>query len=106
MVHRGRLYTPPLSMPILDGITRDAVITLARENGIEVVEQAFTRDMLYAASEVFFTGTACEVTPVREIDKISIGTGEPGPITRKLQAAFTAVVKGATEAHPEWLAFL
>jgi branched-chain amino acid aminotransferase len=106
MVHRGRLYTPPLSMPILDGITRDSVITLARENGIDVVEQAFTRDMLYAASEVFFTGTACEVTPVREIDKISIGTGEPGPITRRLQAAFTAVVRSTTEAHPEWLAFL
>ena len=106
MVHRGRLYTPPLSMPILDGITRDAVITLARENGVEVVEQAFTRDMLYSASEVFFTGTACEVTPVREIDKISIGPGEPGPITRKLQAAFAAVVKGVSETHPEWLAFL
>ena len=106
MVHRGRLYTPPLSMPILDGITRDAVITLARENGIEVVEQAFTRDMLYAASEVFFTGTACEVTPVREIDKISIGAGEPGPITRKLQAAFTAAAKDVPAAHPEWLAFL
>ncbi len=106
MVHRGRLYTPPLSMPILDGITRDAVVTLARESGIEVVEQAFTRDMLYAASEVFFTGTACEVTPVREIDKISIGTGEPGPITRKLQAAFAAAAKGATEVHSEWLAFL
>jgi branched-chain amino acid aminotransferase len=106
MVHRGRLYTPPLSMPILDGITRDAVLTLARENGIEVVEQSFTRDMLYAASEVFFTGTACEVTPVREIDKISIGTGEPGPITRKLQAAFTAVVKGASDVHSEWLAFV
>ncbi|HEX7597510.1 MAG TPA: branched-chain amino acid transaminase, partial [Polyangia bacterium] len=106
MVYRGRLYTPPLSMPILDGITRDAVLTLARENGVEVVEQTFTRDMLYASSEVFFTGTACEVTPVREIDKIAIGTGEPGPVTRKLQAAFAAVVKGATDAHPELLAFL
>ena len=106
VVHRGRLYTPPLSMPILDGITRDAVLTLARENGIDVVEQSFTRDLLYAASEVFFTGTACEVTPVREIDKISIGTGEPGPITRKLQAAFTAVLKGTTDKHGEWLAFL
>jgi branched-chain amino acid aminotransferase len=62
--------------------------------------------MLYSASEVFFTGTACEVTPVREIDKISIGPGEPGPITRKLQAAFAAVVKGVSETHPEWLAFL
>ena len=106
MVHRGRLYTPPLSMPILDGITRDAVLTLARENGVDVVEQPFTRDMLYAASEVFFTGTACEVTPVREIDKIAIGTGEPGPVTRKLQAAFAAVVTGATGTHAEWLAFL
>jgi branched-chain amino acid aminotransferase len=106
VVHRGRLYTPPLSMPILDGITRDAVLTLARENGIDVVEQSFTRDLLYAASEVFFTGTACEVTPVREIDKIAIGTGEPGPVTRKLQAAFTAVLKGATDKHSEWLAFL
>jgi branched-chain amino acid aminotransferase len=62
--------------------------------------------MLYAASEVFFTGTACEVTPVREIDKISIGTGEPGPITRKLQAAFSAAAKDVPAAHPEWLAFL
>jgi branched-chain amino acid aminotransferase len=106
MVYRGRLYTPPLSMPILDGITRDAVLTLAKENGIEVVEQSFTRDMLYAASEVFFTGTACEVTPVREIDKIPVGTGEPGPITRKLQTAFMAVVKGGNDSHPEWLAYL
>jgi len=106
MVYHGRLYTPPLSMPILDGITRDAVLTLAKENGIEVVEQSFTRDMLYAASEVFFTGTACEVTPVREIDKNVVGTGEPGPITRKLQTAFMAMVKGGNDSHPEWLAYL
>lgn len=106
LVHRGRLYTPPLSMPILDGITRDSVLTLAREAGIEIVEQTFSRDLLYAASEVFFTGTASEVTPVREIDKITIGTGEPGPITRQLQAAFTAAVKGPGEPHPEWLTYL
>jgi len=82
MVHRDRLYTPPLSMPILDGITRDAVITLARENGIEVVNRPSRATCLYAASEVFFTGTACEVTPVREIDKISIGAGRARPHPR------------------------
>jgi branched-chain amino acid aminotransferase len=105
-IHKGRMYTPPLDMPILEGITRDAVITLAKANGIEVVEQSFTRDFLYQVSEVFFTGTACEVTPVREIDKRTIGTGQPGPITRKLQAAYTAVVKGPGEPHPEWLAYV
>ncbi len=105
-VYKGRIYTPPLHMPILDGITRDAVLTLAKEAGFEVVEQSFTRDFLYQVSEVFFTGTACEVTPVREIDGRSIGTGEPGPVTRKLQAAFTAVVKGPGEPRPEWLTYL
>jgi branched-chain amino acid aminotransferase len=105
-VHKGRIYTPPLDMPILEGITRDAVITLAKEAGFEIVEQSFTRDFLYQVSEVFFTGTACEVTPVREIDCRTIGSGQPGPVTRKLQAAFTAVVKGPGEPKPEWLAYL
>ena len=105
-VHKGRIYTPPLDMPILEGITRDAVITLAKEAGIEVVEQSFTRDFLYQVAEVFFTGTASEVTPVREIDCRTIGSGQPGPVTRKLQAAFAAVVKGPGEPKPEWLAYL
>jgi branched-chain amino acid aminotransferase len=105
-VYKGRIYTPPLDMPILEGITRDAVITLAKEAGYEIVEQSFTRDFLYQVSEVFFTGTACEVTPVREIDCRTIGSGRPGPVTSKLQAAFTAVVKGPGEPHPEWLAYL
>ena len=105
-VHKGRLYTPPLDMPILEGITRDAVLTLAKAEGIEIVEQSFTRDFLYQVSEVFFTGTACEVTPVREIDCRSIGTGQPGPITRTLQAAFTKVVKGPGEPRPDWLAYV
>ena len=105
-VHKGRIYTPPLDMPILEGITRDAVLTLAKAEGIEIVEQSFTRDFLYQVSEVFFTGTACEVTPVREIDCRSIGTGQPGPITRKLQAAFTKVVKGPGEPRPDWLAYV
>jgi branched-chain amino acid aminotransferase len=105
-VHKGRIYTPPLDMPILEGITRDAVITLAKEAGYEIVEQSFTRDFLYQVSEVFFTGTACEVTPVREIDCRTIGSGQPGPVTRKLQAAFAAVVKGPGEPKPEWLAYV
>jgi len=105
-VHKGRLYTPPLDMPILEGITRDSVITLAKEAGVEVVEQSFTRDFLYQVTEVFFTGTASEVTPVREIDNRAIGTGQPGPITRKLQAAFHAVVKGPGEPRPEWLTYV
>jgi branched-chain amino acid aminotransferase len=105
-IHKGRIYTPPLEMPILEGITRDAVITLAKEAGLEIVEQSFTRDFLYQVAEVFFTGTACEVTPVREIDCRTIGTGQPGPVTRKLQALFTAVVKGPGEPHPEWLTCL
>jgi branched-chain amino acid aminotransferase len=105
-VYKGRIYTPPLEMPILDGITRDAVITLAKAEGFEIVEQSFTRDFLYQVSEVFFTGTASEVTPVREIDNRTVGAGQPGPVTRKLQAAFTKVVKGPGEPHPEWLAYL
>ena len=105
-VHKGRIYTPPLDMPILEGITRDAVIILAKEAGLEIVEQSFTRDFLYQVAEVFFTGTASEVTPVREIDCRTIGTGQPGPVTRKLQAAFTAVVKGPGEPKPEWLTYL
>ncbi len=105
-IHKGRIYTPPLDMPILEGITRDAVITLAKQEGFEVVEQSFTRDFLYQVSEVFFTGTACEVTPVREIDGRTIGAGMPGPVTRKLQAAFTSVVKGPGEPRPDWLRYL
>ena len=105
-VHKGRIYTPPLDMPILEGITRDAVITLAKEAGYEIVEQSFTRDFLYQVSEVFFTGTACEVTPVRAIDCRTIGSGQPGPVTRKLQAAFSTVVKGPGEPKPEWLAYV
>jgi branched-chain amino acid aminotransferase len=105
-IYKGRIYTPPLDMPILEGITRDAVITLAKAEGFEIVEQSFTRDFLYQVSEVFFTGTACEVTPVREIDNRTIGSGQPGPVTRKLQAAFAAVVKGPGEPRPDWLTYV
>lgn len=100
VVSKGRIYTPPLAMPILAGITRDSVITLAQEAKMDLTEQTFTRDFLYTADEVFFTGTAAEVTPVREIDGRTVGKGEPGPITKQLQAAYFDAVHGVT--HPEW----
>ncbi|MCC6555966.1 MAG: branched-chain amino acid transaminase [Polyangiaceae bacterium] len=103
MVKNGRLLTPPLSASILDGVTRDAVLTLAREEGIPTSEEMITRDQLYLADEAFFTGTAAEVTPIREIDDRSIGNGGMGPITKRLQQRFFDVVKGSDESHPEWL---
>jgi branched-chain amino acid aminotransferase len=104
IVYKGALLTPPLEMSILAGITRDSVITLARALGVEVVERSFTRDMLYTATEVFLTGTAIELTPVREVDGYTIGP--PGPITRRLQGAFYAAVRGPGEPHPEWLSWV
>lgn len=106
IVQRGRLLTPPLDMPILAGITRDSVITLAREAGLEVIERTVTRDALIVANEVFFTGTATEITPVREIDGRPIGDGKPGPITRKLQDLFYNTIRGPDISHPEWLTWL
>ncbi len=102
VVQKGVLVTPPLSGSILAGITRDTVMTLAREDGIPVVEERLTRDQLYLADEVFLTGTAAEVTPVREVDDRPIGAGIPGPVTRRLQARYFDVVKGSDQAHPEW----
>jgi branched-chain amino acid aminotransferase len=100
------IYTPPTSAAILAGVTRDTVITLAREAGYTVVERSFTRDELWTADEAFFTGTAAEVTPIREIDRRRIGSGEPGPITRDLQERYFAVVKGEADSHREWLSFV
>lgn len=90
----GVLYTPPLHNSILLGVTRDAVLTLAREQGLEVREQPIPRGWLYAADEIFMTGTAAEITPVRSVDRIPIGGGAPGPVTRRLQARFFAIVSG------------
>ena len=106
IVHKETLFTPPLDMPILAGITRDSVIALAGDAGVPVIERSFTRDMLYTASEVFLTGTAVELTPVREVDGRPVGDGRPGPVTRTLQAAFTAATRDATPPHPEWLSWL
>ena len=99
------VFTPPLTS-VLPGITRDTVITLLTEMGYEVREQHFSRDQLYIADEVFFTGTAAEITPIREIDDRIIGDGKPGPITKSIQPAFFDVVKGNNAKHIEWLDFL
>jgi len=102
IVRKGRLKTTPLTS-ILEGITRNAVIELAREQGLVVLEERFTRDEMYIANEVFVTGTAAELTPVREIDKRSIGTGKPGPVTAALQKRFFSIVRGEDPSHESWL---
>ncbi len=103
IVKGGKLVTPPLAASILAGITRDTVMTLAREEGLVVTEQFITRDELHLADEVFLTGTAAEITPVREINHRAIGSGQMGPITRALQTRYFDVVKGTDDSHPEWL---
>jgi len=102
IVRKGRLKTTPLTS-ILEGITRNAVIDLAREQGIVVAEERFTRDEMYIADEVFVTGTAAELTPVREIDNRRIGAGRPGPVTTALQKRFFSVVRGEDPSHDSWL---
>ncbi len=97
------IHTPPLSSSILPGITRDTVIQLAREKGLSVVEEVIPREMLYIADEVLFTGSAAEITPIRSIDKISIGSGKRGPITKILQDAFFSYIKGEREDKFNWL---
>ncbi len=105
VVKNGLVRTPPLGAAILAGITRDTAIQLLRERGVEVREEMIARDELYTADEVFLTGTAAEVTPVREIDQRRVGKGE-FPITKGLQESFFAVVKGGDTKHDHWLHFV
>lgn len=102
----GILHTPPLSSSILPGITRDTVIILTKELGIHFVEDTIPREMLYIADEVFFTGSAAEITPIRSIDKIIIGEGKRGPITKKLQDEFFAYIDGEREDRHNWLTYI
>jgi branched-chain amino acid aminotransferase len=102
IVRDGRIRTAPLTC-VLPGITRDTVMTLAREEGIPLEEQRFSRDELYIADEAFFTGTAAEVTPIREVDGRAIGKGGPGPVTQRLQQRFFDVVLGRDARHAGWL---
>ena len=99
------LKTPPLTS-VLPGITRDSIITLAQDLGYKVEEKRFTRDELYIADEAFFSGTAAEVTPIREVDDRQIGEGKPGPITQKIQKLYFDVVKGKIEKYHYWLDFI
>ena len=105
IVRDGVLKTPPLTA-ILEGITRNSVIDLARTMGLTVRETVFSRDELYIADEVFFTGTAAELTPIREVDNRLIGNGFPGPITHKLQQAFFRIVQGKDDAFKSWLTLI
>ncbi|HEY1547062.1 MAG TPA: branched-chain amino acid transaminase [Kofleriaceae bacterium] len=106
IVKNGVVRTPPLSAAILGGITRDTIITLMRESHIEVREEMLARDELYTADEVFLTGTAAEITPVRDIDHRKIGRGEAGPTTRRIQEQFFSVVKGNDSKHDAWLTYI
>ncbi len=103
IVRNGKLYTPDLTSA-LEGITRDTIVRLAGELGIPVIEKRITRDEVYCADEAFFTGTAAEVTPIRELDNRAIGTGDRGPITTQLQALYFDCVQGKSAAHAGWLA--
>ena len=103
LVQDGVLYTPPVSSAILPGITRNAVITLAEEAGIPVRREAIPRGMLYTCDEAFFTGTAVEITPIRSVDRVAVGEGKPGPVTRKLTAEFLALTRGEVADRFGWL---
>ncbi|MBS1190118.1 MAG: branched-chain amino acid transaminase [Rhodocyclaceae bacterium] len=105
IVKKGKLYTPDLTS-CLEGITRATVMQLAQEMGIQVIEKRITRDEVYTADEAFFTGTAAEVTPIRELDGRTIGAGRRGPVTAQLQQKYFDVVYGRSEQHTEWLAYV
>jgi branched-chain amino acid aminotransferase len=102
IVRKGKLMTPPLGNSVLPGITRDAILTLAQDIGVEVVEQMIPREMLYISDEVFFCGTASEITPISTIDKIKVGTGITGPVTLALQREFFSIVNGKNKDRHGW----
>lgn len=103
LVRQGKVFTPPLNAGILPGITRYSVMTIAEDMGYKVIEQNFARSELYLADELFFTGTAAEVTPIREVDRRAVGDGKPGPVTKAIQAKFLEVVKGKEKKYAKWL---
>jgi branched-chain amino acid aminotransferase len=106
IVRDGTLFTPPLGASVLPGITRDCVIKLAGDLGLDVVEQAIPREALYIADEVFFTGSAAEITPIRSIDKIQIGEGKRGPVTQRLQERFFGILSCEIEDKYGWLTYV
>lgn len=106
VVSGGVVHTPPVSSGILEGITRNSVIELLRDDGVDVDEVDLARGSLYSADEIFLTGTAAEVTPIREVDKRSVGNGEPGPVTRKAQELFADAVAGKLDDYRHWLTYV
>jgi branched-chain amino acid aminotransferase len=106
MVKDGTIYTPPLTSPILAGVTRDTVMQLARNRSVPLEEKTFTRDSLYTADEAFFSGTAAEITPIVEVDNRRVGEGKPGPITRLVQDLFYQATRGQLPRYHEWLTHL
>lgn len=104
IIKGGVIYTPDLSAGALNGITRNTILHIAKDLGLEVVQKRITRDEVYIADEAFFTGTAAEVTPIRELDRVQIGIGSRGPITEKIQSAFFDIVNGRNAKYAHWLA--
>jgi branched-chain amino acid aminotransferase len=103
MIKKGVVYTPDLSAGALDGITRNTILAICSDLGLKLVEKRITRDEVYICDEAFFTGTAAEVTPIRELDRIELGSGSRGPITEKIQSAFFDIVNGRNPKYAEWL---
>jgi len=106
LVRDSRILTPPVSASILPGLTRDTVIYILRDLGYEVIETPVPREAAYIADEVFFSGTAAEVTPIRSIDKIQIGSGKRGPITKKIQREFFSIFEGKRKIPEDWLSLI
>jgi len=106
LVYEGKVVTPPLSSSILPGITRDSIIEICRGLGIAVEERSIQRAALYVADELFFTGTAAEVTPIRAVDRITVGTGRRGEITARIQQVFFEITSGEREAPGPWLTYV
>jgi branched-chain amino acid aminotransferase len=104
VIKGGKVYTPDLSAGALNGITRNTIFAICQDLGLELIEKRITRDEVYICDEAFFTGTAAEVTPIRELDRIQIGAGERGPITEKIQTAFFDIVNGRNPKYAAWLA--
>lgn len=105
LVRDKTLFTPPLAAALLPGVTRSCMVTLAKDLGFTVVEMTIPREMLFTVDELFFTGTAAEITPIRSVDRISIGEGKPGPVTKELQKAFFDVIHNGNDKH-KWLNFI
>ena len=106
LVRDGKIYTPPMGTSVLPGITRATAMQLAADCGFELVEHTIPREWLYIADELFFTGTAAEITPIRSVDRIKVGSGERGPITERLQKEFTSILTCETEDRYGWLSFV